>query len=131
VATAAERLDGAHAALRLEADDDPDEGDEGDPDEDVQRQVSPRLRHHEGEHEAGVGHREGAAHVVRVHGHPHQQAQRHDHGAREPHPARRHEHPVPGPMQVAHDGVAGEVRQLAVLAAPLRVLHPPGTLVPS
>jgi hypothetical protein len=79
----------------VEADDDPEEDEDGGPDEEVQRQVRLGLRHHEGEHQAGVGHHEGPAHVARVNGHPHQQAQRHHHGAREPHPARAHEHPVP------------------------------------
>lgn len=94
-ATAAELLDDARAAVRVEADDDPEEDEDGGPDEEVHRQVRLGLRHHEGEHQAGVGHHEGPAHVARVNGHPHQQAQRHHHGARKPHPARAHEHPVP------------------------------------
>jgi hypothetical protein len=93
----------------VEADDEPDEGEEGQPDDDVQRQVRPGLRHDEGEDEAGVGHREGPQHVARVHGHPHEQAERHHHRARHPDPAGPPEHPVPRPVQVAHDGVSGAV----------------------
>lgn len=105
----------ARAVLRADADDEPEEGEDGRPEEDVDGQVCLGLRHDEGEDEAGVSHDEGPPHVARVHRHPHQQAQRHHHGAREPHPARRHEHPVPASVQVAHDGVAGAVHVAAVL----------------
>ncbi|CAL4930178.1 unnamed protein product [Urochloa decumbens] len=126
VAVAAEdRPDDARPAVRVEADDEPDQDEDGHPDDDVQRQVRPGLRHDEGEHEAGVRHRERPHDVARAHGQPRQQAQRHHHGARDADPARDPEHPVPRPVQVAHDRVAGVVeRHLLAVPPRRRVLLP-------
>uniref|UniRef100_A0A804LHB3 Uncharacterized protein n=1 Tax=Zea mays TaxID=4577 RepID=A0A804LHB3_MAIZE len=113
-AAAAEHLHDARAVLLADAGDEPGDKENEEAEDDVQRQVRLGLRRREGEEQASVGHHERPPHVARGRGHPQQQAQREHHRARDPEPARHSEHPVPRPVQVAHDGVPGAVQLAAV-----------------
>jgi hypothetical protein len=89
---------------------------DGDPDDEVHGHRRARLRRHEREHEAGVSHHERPQHEARPRGHAREQPHREQHRAAEPSPARRHEQPIPAPVLVAHDRVAGDV---AVVVLPV------------
>jgi hypothetical protein len=104
--------------------DDGERGHDADPDGDVHGERGARLRRHEREHEAGVGHQERAPDELGPGGHPREEPHREQHRAAEPGPARRHEQPVPPPVLVPHDRVAGGVPRAVVLPVPARDVGP-------
>jgi hypothetical protein len=92
------------------------------PDDEVPEERRARLRRHEREHEAGVGQQEREPDEARPRGHPRDEPHREQHRGAEPHPARRHEQPVPPPVLVTHDRVSGDVPREAVV--PLEIVLP-------